>query len=270
MAAGVIQTLSEFNLLQGTFQHPYLSSSTRSMQLDFPETSEDEDEDEEMEETSSDESTEMSMGRPSPDFSEADMTRRLLHFSDFISRDIQRYFGRKSKDEDPDSCNIYEDYLSPAKSGREMYYADLVRIAQNGDRDEDPYSPLTPPVGIDRQVLKSICSKDGPETLGPLAELFEVGLRRYIRHRVSEGQDNKRPRMDQKYAHLVPMHKRQLPLSFWKEPAPVLPCPLNTIAPDFSDLLANWTSESSPELQQASRDMASELSRHALEGGHFS
>ncbi|XP_069066548.1 protein PERCC1 [Pleurodeles waltl] len=280
MAAGVIQTMSEFLLLPAAFQRPYLPTSIEAMKLDFQETSdeeeqdeEDEEEEEEMEDEVSDDSSvslEMAIGKASPELSDADMTSQLLHFSDLISRDIQRYFGRKSKEDDPDSCNIYEDYLSPAKSGREMYYADLVRIAQNGGCDDGPYSPLSPPVEINHQILKSICSQDGPRTLGPLAELFEVGLRRYTRQRVAQGQDNKRPRVARKYEHLIPMHKRQLPLSFWKEPTPAPPCLLNTSAPDFSDLLANWTSESGQEMQQASRDLANELSRQALEEDQFS
>ncbi|XP_078520465.1 protein PERCC1 [Lissotriton helveticus] len=279
MAAGVIRTMSEFCLLPASFQRPYLPTSLEAMKLDFQETSdeeeldEEEEEEDEMEYEGSDDgsvSLEMAIGKASPELNDADMTSQLLHFSDLISRDIQRYFGRKSKEDDPDSCNIYEDYLSPAKSGREMYYADLVRIAQNGGSDDDPYSPTSPPVEINQQILKSICCQDGPRTLGPLAELFEVGLRRYIRHRVSEEQENKRPRVARKYEQLIPMHKRQLPLSFWKEPTPALSCLLNTSAPDFSDLLANWTSESGQDMQQASRDLANELSRQALEEDHFS
>lgn len=40
---------------------------------------------------------------------------------------------RKKKDED--SCDIYEDKWVTTKSGRELYYADLLRIAQGENVD---------------------------------------------------------------------------------------------------------------------------------------
>ncbi|XP_069037009.1 protein PERCC1 [Lepisosteus oculatus] len=198
--------------------------------------------------------------------SNAEVTCQLLHFADLISCDIQRYFGRKSKEEDPDACDIYEDRdgAFSGKSGRERYYADLVKMAQTGDQeDEDsPPHPLTPPGEPDCQVLRALCSRENIQTLGPLAELFDYGLRRFVRL-------GRQQRGDRRHTQIVPMCKRRLPPSFWTEPSPHPACLLSVSStPDFSDLLANWTSESSHELQAAGRESPGELSRQTLDTGY--
>ncbi|GFN74827.1 hypothetical protein PoB_000133300 [Plakobranchus ocellatus] len=58
---------------------------------------------------------------------------QLLNFAEAVSLDIQRFFGRAKGEED--ACDVYEDKWAATKSGRELYYADLIRIAQGGDTE---------------------------------------------------------------------------------------------------------------------------------------
>ncbi|XP_075037567.1 protein PERCC1 [Mixophyes fleayi] len=271
MATGVIRNLSEFQF-PPSFQQSFLLPAL-TQDLDFQESSEDEDEmmeEEEMDDFSDGEQTPIrsTIGfshqcEDSPEESSTEMTEQLLKFSELISSDIQRYFGQKTKEEDPDSCNIYEDYFTPRLSGgQEMYYQDLMKIAQNRDNDKGDFlNPLTPPVELDQRILKTLCTKEDPKKLGPLTELFNFGLRKYTRQKVAMGKDSRLQRLDRKYAHIVPMHRRLLPLSFWKEPSPIPSCILNTSTPDFSDLLENWTSDAHHELHNSGRDLISEFSR---------
>ncbi|KAM9305944.1 protein PERCC1 [Gastrophryne carolinensis] len=262
MATGVIRNLSEF-ILPPSFQNPY-SLTGLTQDVDFEDSSEEEMEDDDliddMEVLSDGEppaikSTNVSCNQHAA--STTEMTEQLLKFSELISSDIQRYFGQKTKDEDPDSCNIYDDCISPRMSGgQEMYYQDLMKIAQSKEHDKDDFfNPLTPPVDLDEKMLKNICTKEDPKKLGPLTELFDFGLRKYFRQKTSI------TRLDRKYAHIVPMHRRQLPLSFWREPLPDPSYMLNTNTPDFSDLLDNWTSEAQNELHSGGKDLLGEFSR---------
>ncbi|XP_042197108.1 protein PERCC1 [Callorhinchus milii] len=272
MAAGVIKNMSDFRLVP-TFQLPFLNLSAQDM--DFQETSEEEEDIE-------DESGERDINKcPESEHwdprsqpfttvtSSTEMTLQLLNFTELINSDIQKYFGRKAKEDDPDACNIYEDRFSAGKSGRELYYADLIRIAQNGDLEEDDsHVPLTPPREIDTQTLKLLCDRESIQKLGPLGELFEYGLRKYMKQAIlSRRRDGKRQKLDRKYANIIPMHKRRLPSSFWREPiSPTTSvCILHTSTPDFSDLLANWTSESNGQDLQVTREIASEMNGQSLE-----
>ncbi|KAM9101896.1 protein PERCC1 isoform 2-T2 [Sarcophilus harrisii] len=272
MAAGVIRNLCDFRL-QAAFHQPFLPTSGHR-DPDFPETSEEEEEDGEEEEEGeklgdnlelagsnpgcqrSDQNLITGPTRSSP--SSAEMTLQLLRFSELISCDIQKYFGQKTKDDDPDACNIYEDCRPPGKSARELYYADLMQIVQSGDQEDEDTDVVGLPKGLDCPA-RFISSRDRSQKLGPLVELFEYGLCQYARQRVS---DSRRLRLEKKYGHITPMHKRKLPQSFWKEPAPSSLCLLNTSTPDFSDLLANWTSDVAQELHGVG---GRELDRQALE-----
>ncbi|KAL4624496.1 hypothetical protein GN956_G17450 [Arapaima gigas] len=209
---------------------------------------------------------------PSPVNSPTETTHRLLHFANLISSDIQRYFGRKSRDEDPDACDIYEDRAFLGKCGRERYYADLVKMAQatvglsaghEGERKDSIGSPhASPGVDSDSRALQELCNQENAQRLGPLAELFDYGLRRYVGP--SEGSEHGwKHKEDKRLGHILPMCKRRLPPSFWTEPTPTHSvCMLGTSnPPDFSDLLANWTTENSQELQSGGRASSHELNR---------
>lgn len=182
-----------------------------------------------------------------------DVTKQLLRFANLISRDVQKYFGRSSGEQD--SCDIYSDSISVTTSGRLRYYDDLLKIARTGRPEEQENSIITCTDEPGVTVAK------GNSNLGPLAELFDV-----------RGPSQCRSR---------PMIRRHLPVSFWTEPTPC--CSLlsfsntpacdtpadsahadtnthmhyNTLShhnthtldgtqPDFSDLLAYW--DPNPEL----------------------
>ncbi|KAM6423847.1 protein PERCC1 [Liasis olivaceus] len=273
MAAGVIQTLSKFRL-PTEFQHPFLSSMAgQEMAFQYLSGEEDTEEEEEDEgEEEGREEMELAEDLMSPahedaateantSISNTKKTLQLLQFAERISNDIQRYFGRKNKEQEEEeeveestTGSTYEDFCSPPLSGRVVYYTDLVRISQCGDSEDeedfsDPHKPF-------EQLWRPLCRKD--EKLGPLAELFEYGLCRCLQRHLSP--DNKKlMRLERKYAHVTPMQGRKLPQSFWREPTLSPICTPSGNPPDFSDLLANWTSESGQEELNASREQLGEV-----------
>ncbi|XP_029021617.2 protein PERCC1 [Betta splendens] len=174
-----------------------------------------------------------------------DLTKQLLGFADLISRDVQRYFGRTSGDQD--ACDVYGNSEFVTTSGRLRYYDDLLRIARAGAPEDHGSSSA-------RRCEERGAAAADAGGLGPLAELFD------------QNQNQSRGR---------PMTKRHLPLSFWTEPVAcsavgafssatfdlaaqdsahahynTLPHhsahALDGTQPDFSDLLANW--DPNPEL----------------------
>ncbi|XP_033092167.1 protein PERCC1 [Trachypithecus francoisi] len=258
MAAGVIRTLCDFQLPL-LRHHPFLPSDPEP-----PETSEEEEE-EEQEEEEEEEGEEEGEGLegcsqilPSSGRAEAaeeaapqgpsspEMPLQLLRFSELISDDIQRYFGRKDKAQDPDACDVYADSRPAGSTARELYYADLVRLARGGSLEDEH----TPEPGVSQgQVRGQVCrpglSGDRAQPLGPLAELFDYGLQQYWGSRAAASWSL---RLERKYGHITPMAQRKLPPSFWKEPAPSPLGLLHPGTPDFSDLLASWSAEACPEL----------------------
>ncbi|EGW04411.1 hypothetical protein I79_007926, partial [Cricetulus griseus] len=252
MAAGVIRSVCDFRLPLPSHQ-PFLPTD-----LEVPETSEEEEEEEEDEEEGYQELQDEGPQDCSPDSqssgvapqspSSPETPMQLLRFSELISGDIQRYFGRKDTGQDPDAQDVYSDSQPASCSARDLYYADLVRLAQDGSPEDEEAAELSVhvPGGPEGQVHRLGHRGDRVPPLGPLAELFDYGLRQFSRPRVSACQ---RLRLERKYSHITPMTQRKLPSSFWKEPVPNPLGLLHPDTPDFSDLLASWSAESSSELQ---------------------
>ncbi|KAM6407707.1 protein PERCC1 [Rhynochetos jubatus] len=210
MAAGVIRPLAELRL-PSPFPHGLLLPARP--EPDFPDLSEEEEEEEEDEDEEEvmEESVRPELAIPSA----AETTLRLLKFSELISCDIQRYFGRRGREEAAGCHGVPEDCGSPRHS----------------EAQPEAVAPRGSPGAVHR--------------LGPLAELFEYGMHRCLSPRAAGG---KTQRLERKYGHITPMHRRKLPPSFWKEPGPGPAGLLHAGTPDFSDLLANWTVEPGPEL----------------------
>lgn len=270
MAAGVIQTLSKFRL-PTEFQHPFLTSIAGqemnfqylSGEEDTEEEEEDEAEEEGREEMELEEDLVSSVHEDAavevnPGVNNTKKTAQLLQFAERISNDIQRYFGKKNKEQQEEegveesSCNTYEDFYS--SPGRVMSYTDLIRISQRGGTENE--EDLCDPYKAFEQLWRSLCGKD--EKLGPLAELFEYGFCRCLQRHLSPDKKTLM-RLERKFAHVTPMQSRKLPPSFWREP---MLSPIGTPhgnPPDFSDLLANWTSESGQEELNASREQLGEV-----------
>ncbi|XP_047636946.1 protein PERCC1 [Phacochoerus africanus] len=255
MAAGVIRPLSDFRLPLAS-HGPFLPSDPVP-----PDTSEEDDEgeeeeDEELEaegpEGHSPASRSSGWATAAPeaaplDPSSTEMPLQLLRFSELISGDIQRYFGRKGWGQDPDGCDIYADGHPANSSARELSCADPVHTAQGEppDHNEATEPGVCSPGGPKGQVCRPGLSRSRAQPLGPLAELFDYGLRQYSGPRVVAG---RRLSLERKYGHITPMTQRKLPPSFWKEPVPSPLGLLHPGTPDFSDLLASWSAEAGPEL----------------------
>jgi hypothetical protein len=180
-----------------------------------------------------------------------DVTQQLLNFADMVNADIQKFFGKKK---DEDSCDIYEDKWVTTKSGRELYYADLLRIAQGENVDTKNTKELLTLNKTSHEKTNSNNRFSGKLDmklgLGPLEDLFRYGLKDFI----SDKKKSKKPKRIQtdvkKFSDLTPMNQRKLPQSFWQEPgrnnrthgkvngAPMMN---SSQPPDFSDLLHSWT-----------------------------
>ncbi|XP_061175002.1 protein PERCC1-like [Saccostrea echinata] len=182
-----------------------------------------------------------------------DMTQQLLNFADMVNSDIQKFFGKKK---DEDSCDIYEDKWVTTKSGRELYYADLLRIAQGENVDTKNTKELLTLNNASQEKKdnkhKFSGKLDTKVGLGPLEDLFRYGLKDFI----SDKKKSKKLRRMQadvkKYSDLTPMNRRKLPQSFWQEPGGTIrthgkvngngaPIINSSQPPDFSDLLHSWT-----------------------------
>ncbi|XP_035195733.1 protein PERCC1 [Oxyura jamaicensis] len=251
MAAGVIRPLAGLRL-PSPFPHGLLLPARP--EPDFPDLSEEEEEDDEEEgdeEEAAEDSTSCS-GLELAGPNAAETTLRLLRFSELISCDIQRYFGRRGQEEPAGGRGIPEDCSSPRHATHEPGAASLPCAARGSQPQPE-----------------AVMARGGPgasHRLGPLAELFEYGVHRCLPPRAAAG---KTQRLERKYGHITPMHRRKLPPSFWREPGPGPAGLLHAGTPDFSDLLANWTVEPGPELPGAGRELLPEPGRLGLDAEPF-
>lgn len=207
-----------------------------------------------------------------------DVTKQLLDFASMVSTDIQKFFGRKKGDDD--SCDIYEDKWVSTKSGRELYYADLMKIVHGEDKvgKESSSSPL---LDISNSVSENKDNRDmftgrldKKIGIGPLNELFEYGLRHFLADKkLKQSKELKRLKSDVKrFDNVTPMQSRKLPTSFFHEPgAQQTSTDARTSSgsnvlqtnnpPDFSDLLESWRldrNEFSGEMSSSEMSMSPE------------
>ena len=196
----------------------------------------------------------------------SDMTKQLLDFAENVNSDIQKYFGRKK---DEDSCDIYEDKWISKKSGRELYLADILRIANGGDSSEDTKKTSRKEVELRKNGTLGKVSKSAG--LGPLDELFR-DIPKDLKDTVHKGKRAKR--LQGSNGKGTSLLDRKLPSSFWIEPSvrrnntdeqKSIESSKSTIAtsqgktshapatPDFSDLLESWTREESSSVVTATQ-----------------
>lgn len=188
-----------------------------------------------------------------------DITQRLLNFADMVNQDIKKFFGRKKDDE---SCDIYEDKWVATKSGRELYYADLLRIAHGESVELNKtiknMSSQNSPNNNNDSKYRYTGKMDTKAGLGPLNELFDLGLKKINTKKI------KRPKIEKKIEEIIPMQQRKLPDSFWKEPGTNSDSRLNgtnalqsSRAPDFSDLLQSWARGEEEEFSSSEMSIGS-------------
>lgn len=238
MAAGAVRPLCDFWLPPPSLR-PFLPSDPES-----PDTSEEEEEEERGEPGAC---CPASQDAAPPGPGSPETPRQLLRFSELISGDIQRYFGREGRGQDPGACSICVGSRLAGSSARELYCSDPGCLARGGapEDDEAAEPEAQSPRGPEGQARGPGLTRDSVLPLGPLAELFDYGLLQCSGLGVAAG---RRLRLRRKYGHITPMTQRKLPPSFWKEPAPSPLGLLHPGTPDFSDLLASWSAEASPEL----------------------
>lgn len=145
-----------------------------------------------------------------------DAIKKLLDFSKMINKDIQKYFGPKNDD---DWCDIYEDKFTQVKSGTELYYKDILKVAQNGDNSTSGDdiigqvngSSMTLYVLGRVAVSQSQGRMNVSAGLGPLEELFTVTSQDTRLRKLSE---------ESLTDATACFRSRNLPRSFWEEPRP--------------------------------------------------
>ena len=186
------------------------------------------------------------------------VTKQLIQFAELVNSDIQRYFGKNRGQED--SCDIYEDKWPKSKSGRELYYADLLKIAQGLDDDDDKQTGCH---GDTNDNSEHTGRADVTSGLGPFQELFD-----HLQTGTTNDVENDSTSEVAQNQTKLPMHARKLPVSFFDEPkhnrngacltnvvesnkSTALALPSCSKAPDFSDLLEYWTGEESAAAEPA-------------------
>ncbi|XP_063961399.1 protein PERCC1-like [Lytechinus pictus] len=165
---------------------------------------------------------------------------QLLDFAETASSDIQKFFGKKRVLDEPEliaDCN-----KKVRLSGRELYYADLLRVAQQGD-SADPCKDTSEPNRIvrygDDESSPDLTATLSPKSidsngLGPLEELFNYAERNMCysstmlpMYGYSAQNSSWMPPTDNANdstlggkLSVTPWRKRAMPKSFFTEPAP--------------------------------------------------
>lgn len=236
----------------------------------------------------------------------------LLIFSDALTQYVRKHMGKRCNLANVDYCDIYEDKWSSHKSGKELYYSDLLKIAHGSGissfscNDEmttvHSSEKATNPKQTNRHLkqpandtLPSGKWSTASNGIGPLEELF-VGIVNDTTQNDNGDIHSQLPNTKFRDTltrcsscsevvgttiQLVPMAKRKLPESFWREPggsnvsvvnissSKRKQCKLKSdettepffqvseqtyhadqSTPDFSDLLNSWTPEKNGQTSQ--------------------
>ncbi len=184
------------------------------------------------------------------DVEHSDVTKQLLNFAVNVSADIQKFFGSKK---DEDSCDIYENKWNPKKSGRELYLADILKIANGG---ESTVSDDVKKSKAETHASPGTLNKN--KGLGPLEELFSDVNPKDLKGVGTRATGRKPKRLQP--CNGKGIQARKFPASFWIEPNQKSPSKASTAGssagrsssgtaapstPDFSDLLDSWAGDES-------------------------
>ncbi|XP_071946363.1 protein PERCC1-like [Antedon mediterranea] len=174
--------------------------------------------------------------------------QQLLNYVDIVNKDIQKYFGKSKFLDDVDNKSTKK-----RKSGPELYYADLLRIAKisdvNGaDENGENGGEKTETIHKISWQDKTHNGKVSSSSLGPFGDLFKTNEVRNVSSFTAQEQDGDTlcHRMETcTDNYTLPWKKRKLPTSFFNEPhigqtinSGDSKHASNTL--DFSDLLAHW------------------------------
>ena len=140
---------------------------------------------------------------------------------------------------DEDSCDVYQDKWTSKKSGRELYLADILRIANGGESvDETKKSSRKSEAESKRSEMNGSVGRVNKNVgLGPLDELFR-DFQKGTKDSVNKA---KKPKRLQTYhGKGISLQERKLPSSFWIEPKP---CTQDVNKPTESNPPKNTPSE---------------------------
>ncbi|GAB6033064.1 hypothetical protein CHUAL_012680 [Chamberlinius hualienensis] len=176
---------------------------------------------------------------------------KLLNFANVVTYDIRAMFERNKGNED--FCDVYEERFGTTLSGQELYYADLLELANSSssrtsrkqtksshNSRSSASSAQCSPIPMISTAVNTIydgeCSHQvtfsgrfiSAYGLGPLEELFKRTFDHQTTHKVNK-------------LSPLPMTMRKLPNSFWQEPGIHLKNQIDSV--DFTDLFTQWNND---------------------------
>ncbi|KAJ8036797.1 hypothetical protein HOLleu_17435 [Holothuria leucospilota] len=191
---------------------------------------------------------------------EPTVTDRLLDFAETVSRDIQKYFSKRKILEE--KSEKYKNSESGTKqlSGREQYYADLMKVVEG----ENTVEPSRQPVEQSRIILYNGDNRDKPSGktkdstgLGGLEDLFVYAKQSNYSYMLTSditiGMAGCKETKTNSHREMLPWKRRNLPSSFFMEPNSGKRQSLDYSSnetPDFSDLMANIADEDTVHIPQ--------------------
>lgn len=185
---------------------------------------------------------------------------QLLNFAETVNRDIQKYFSRRKILEEKSEQSDTEKTPRQRLSGREQYYADLMKVVE-GDNSLDSSKK---PVESTQRVFYHRGNDSGRPSgktnilagLGGLEDLFDYARQTEYPHLMINDVSNRDDGLMSKagkHRDILPWKRRNLPSSFFLEPngerVQLFDYSTND-TPDFSDLMANIADEDTVTIPQ--------------------